>query len=483
MQRVFFESDPSKYCFAFKTDGEWSFSFGNAEAQTVDAAIAYLTTLRRYPSRNTFTVEDLFTFEMRHGETIVVPWLEFVATEEQWLQDLLEAQCIHDCFCCAESFAEIEPLASIETGARHNRLIQSPCGIDDHAICIECLRRVILNFYSHPVTKSHPYVTCLFDDCGGTARMPLPHFRRILTDEEFVQLQEHVQKMRIPDVLTVECAHCDQNVTVECHERLQNRFPISMGCDRCFSTTCFHCMSPEAFCMCLRISGDRPYGGFFNRYVRPPPGHGTLYRNYELDLRKCIPTLTMIFTGYDDGVDMVTPCQKCGALVQKSILCNEMAHCGFKWCYLCGRMTLPTETLLMDHFGRGIDECPRYESREYWVSSGAVHYQCQEDDCYSDTQECTREDHQSGRVEKHKTRRRIWLQELMCSLPMRLRWLVMGYLQDTYSPTHPLIVEWLGRPGYMNPSRFPLPLLEIVPSIVFNSPHSTASSEEVVLEP
>jgi hypothetical protein len=477
MQRIFLHNDPSRFCLAFRDQDEemgWTFSIpgGPGEASAEDA-VGYLVSLRRYPTRQQFTIHDLSTFEMRHGEFVQVPWGEFLVTEDQWLQDLLEA---YKCFCCAEGFSGTVPLDEVDA-EMGNVLVASPCDRSDHAVCVECLRRIVLNFYSHPVTKPHPYIGCLFDDCGSTRRHAMASFQRILTPDEYDQLYLHVARMRTPDLLTLSCAQCQTSVSVEFHSRLQNRHPISIGCGDCFFATCWHCMNPEIFCMCFRIHSESMYGGFFNRYVRPPPGQ-PLYRNFELDLAALSPTIDFIFQGYVDGEDMIPACTKCGAHIAKTILCNEMMHCATKWCHCCGFQSLQTETVLMDHYGQGEQECPRYESIEYWHAQGAHLYQCEEGVCFGDHSDCTIEPHAAGRAQKHQARRRNWLKQVLSHIPRRLRLDTILFCENTY-PNHPLLnqAQAFGRPVTL----LSIPFLPSVhPPSSSSSPPPPPSSSPVV---
>ena len=111
--------------------------------------------------------------------------------------------------------------------------------------------------------------------------------------------------------------------------------------------------------------------------------------------------------------------------------CNEMSHCGVKWCYCCGKQTLPNETLFMDHFGH---QCPRFESCHFWREQGAHGYRCIESICYDEVHDCCRAEHKRGRENKNIIHRCMWLTTFLTNTPPMLRIWLIGWLRAIFMP-------------------------------------------------
>lgn len=417
MQVVFLNINPTVQLPAV-FDGEteeWSFVLPSGLEVDLHFALQFLATRRRYPTRTMPTVRSLRTYYMVEGHLQEIPWtqyLDIMATIDTQLSNLYE------CFCCCDTFASVVPLKDAVHGEL--ALIQSPCDNADHHCCTACMRTILLNFYSHPVTKTSPSLTCFFPDCGSPHAHCLDDMQRIFTVEEFQQLKNHVERMQIPDTLSVPCYRCEEVIVVPMKESYKNLECIHLGCTQTGCTgasTCWNCMNKGSRCLCTTLpqSMVEQYGGAFNRFYRP------LQRNFELTRETCLANIQHIIR--HPKLPLAMQCPKCNAYIQKSAACNEMSHCGVKWCFCCGYQSLQNETLLMDHFGK---KCPRYESRHYWREQGASNFQCIEQLCYDEYSECTCEIHRKGREEKNIVHRSQWLIQFLQSTPPKLqRWLIV----------------------------------------------------------
>lgn len=96
-------------------------------------------------------------------------------------------------------------------------------------------------------------------------------------------------------------------------------------------------------------------------------------------------------------------CPECDYLLSKSIMCNALSHCGWEICFVCGQYERPA--LPLNHWER----CPRYNHDDYWKTQ-APHYQCRENRCYSETQDCYEPTHALGRQQMNLARQQFQLQ-------------------------------------------------------------------------
>ena len=287
--------------------------------------------------------------------------------------------------------------------------VDMPC---DHHICKCCWRRMLLNFYSHQVTKVLPYIHCPHETCRKRIRSS--KLKSFFSKEEYAQLRAHIRKMREPDLLTARCSHSEcRDVCSGPTHSFRNHSIIHLKCRACYKETCYFCEHPKEQCICFRLPAmlviNSP--GYISRMYRNRP------RNRELTVDDCVNEIAAMLNYQDQP--MVMKCPVCKAHISKSTECNEMSHCGVKWCYLCGVMTLPNETFLCDHFGD--ENCPRYESRSYWQHLGATNYICEEGACYSEFHECRETSHQAGILQKHIIHRMLWLRSYIRFTPRSLR--------------------------------------------------------------
>lgn len=288
--------------------------------------------------------------------------------------------------------------------------VDMPCC---HHVCPSCWRRMLLNFYSHQVTKVIPYVHCPFESCKK--RIRCKQLKSFFSEDEYTQLRSHIRKMREPDLLKARCHR------VECRDVCQgpvqdyfNHNMIHLKCRACFHSTCYFCEHSVEECICFRLPSIMVVHshGYMSRMYRNRP------RNRELTIDACVAEIAEMLNHQNEP--MVMKCPVCQAHISKSVECNEMSHCGVKWCYCCGVMTLPNETFLCDHFGEG-RICPRYESREFWQELGATQYKCREGLCYNECHECNHPLHQAGLLQKHVIHRMMWLRSYIRYTPRSLR--------------------------------------------------------------
>jgi hypothetical protein len=318
MQFVFLYGYPDVQLLAsyYLDADEWVFQIPNTlEEIRMEEALLYLTSKRRYPTRTRPTVAALCTTYVIEGEWKVIRWTAFLETQATVSHQLMH---LHECFCCCESFPAVFDVKDVTT-MDQVALVQSPCGDTDHACCTHCLRTILLNFYSHPVTKASPQLKCFFPDCGGHGVYPVDHFKGLFTPSEFDQLKHHISKMQVPDTLSVPCYTCEEVIVVPMGPRYKNREQIHLGCkEKCCvgESTCWHCTENSNTCLCdYQLSSS--LHGAWNPYYRP------IQRNYELTRDTILKNINQIIEY--PTLPMAMRCPKCDAWVQKSVACNEMS--------------------------------------------------------------------------------------------------------------------------------------------------------------
>lgn len=433
MQRVFLNVPGAREhavpAFFEEIERTWHFELPHNPRASETDALQYLQGFKRYSLRGD-RAAVLMTHAVVSGEAVPVEWDTFKRDTEEHLARLAYLSLC--CSVCCEDFAHVhDSLRDLQEDRNEQILIASPCGHDDHAVCTHCLKKTVLNFYSHPVTKTKPMLGCIHDGCDTMATYDLTDFHWLLEDDEFSQLLDHLKQVLIPDLLSVQCAGCSTTLQLENTNARANR-PVSLLCASCHMTTCWQCTSLRDYCMCMHPG----YGGTFNRFYRPSSNNKrTLLRNYELTMEICLPYLETLLATPTEPLSMECPC--CHALVQKSVACNEMAHCGRKWCYLCGEMALQNETFMCDHYGY---QCPRYEETLFWkLEMGCDQYACQEGICYDETDDCCLDAHAKGRCQKNVRHRQRWFDAAIESTPFRLRNALLTTLCTKY-PYHPLLL-------------------------------------------
>ena len=453
MQTVFIERARDTEAVAY-FDNEanlWYFNHNHRTFLTVEALLYYLAEKRTHATRQLPSVGDLRTYQMYQGNLRVIPWSQFLIEEARITEQLIsmygdinddDGDDAPQCFCCCQTFIATESLEDFD--ATQNQihedvLIESPCRDPAHAICVICLRRIVLNFYNHPASQNKPYLGCLFDECpnGDGAMFQLKSFENILTIPEFNQLESYMEKVQIPESLHVACAACQNIISRPMLKKFINSQDVSLTCVDCNLEMCWHCSCPFDNCVCSFVLPT--YSGGFNQFLRPIG-----VRNCNIDTAIIQNNVMSIVS--NPTKNLIMACPKCGVCVEKSILCNEMSHCNVKWCFLCGKTCLQNETILFDHFNWGSgDGCPRYESIEFWKSKGATSYQCQEGQCYDDTKSCTStcQYHKYGRTSKNIVHRVMWLWHLFHNLSKKWQNHVISLLRNIIPRRNPVVSLFL----------------------------------------
>lgn len=349
-------------------------------------------------------------------------------------------------------------------------IVVNPCRALDHAVCVGCMRAVLLNRGRPPVGVARAAVGCVSLDgesrCASTAYPDAQPFAVVLDGDEAAHLASLYDRHRFPGMEVVVCPlhvvverpvpagrHRGPRVEVlpcgaECmveHTRVATaaRGHLPIGCTqnaRCAGTFCYHCRSrlPAGSARCGRCTHvaehDNPEG--VNRYFyRPglmaPAGlaakgdggggvatdqprqqqqqtTGSGADGHLLRNREVTEEVAVDQIERMLAMDRVAqPCYRCGVPLLKSTECNALSHCGVQKCYMCGRNALAGGHLEPEHWdAHGATGCPRYDHHAYWRSMKNP-FVCAEGRCYSDAKECAVAAHRAG-IEAMHAERRVW---------------------------------------------------------------------------
>lgn len=375
-------------------------------------------------------------------------------------------------------------------------IVVNPCRALDHAVCVGCMRAVLLNRGRPPVGVARAAVGCVSLDgesrCASTAYPEAHPFAVVLDGDEAAHLTSLYDRHRFPGMEVVVCPlhvvvdrpvpagrrrgprvevlPCGAECIVE-HARVAGaaRGHLPIACTqnaRCTGTFCYHCRSrlPAGATRCGRCTHvaehDNPEG--VNRYFYRPglmapagltgkagggatdqprqqqqqqtAGGGT--DGHLLRNREVTEEVAIDQIERMLAMDRVAqPCYRCGVPLLKSTECNALSHCGVQKCYMCGRNALAGGHLESEHWdAHGATGCPRYDHHAYWRSMKSP-FVCAEGRCYSDAKECAVAAHRAG-IEAMHAERRVWhAWGMLRSLAAPLRERVISKLVAATAPT------------------------------------------------
>ncbi|AVK75819.1 hypothetical protein pneo_cds_212 [Pandoravirus neocaledonia] len=349
------------------------------------------------------------------------------------------------------------------TRLEDDTIVVNPCRETDHAVCVGCMRAVLLNPGRPPVGLERAAVGCVSLDgesrCAATSYDEARVFGAVLEPSEAAHLTALYERHRFPGMEVVTCPlHILVDRTAQQARRRGPRvdvLPCGAECmiehasvsradrghlvitctqnSRCGGSFCYHCRSrlPAGATRCgrcVRVSErDNPDG--VNRYFCRPAlvasaskddvagsggqpawlasGGGAdahLLRNREVTEEVAVDQIERVMS-----MDRVAqPCYRCGVPLLKSTECNGLSHCGVQKCYMCGRNALAGGHLESDHWDAdGATGCPRYDHHAYWRRMKTAPFVCSEGRCYNDAAECTVPAHRAG-IEAMHAERRVW---------------------------------------------------------------------------
>lgn len=329
-----------------------------------------------------------------------------------------------------------------------NTIFYAPCG--KHAVCYDCLKRIALNFNSHPIGHEDSLIPCPYpfdntceNDIGMKNYFSHSDIKKILSSDEYDMYMRHAERFQFPGYEIVKCPRpiiindrgdiglCDACILVPI-KAIQNTSEghLIMECDqnsKCYRRSCYHCHTlvrrrglrrdedilgnndvntnigsicndENIYCERCVTSTENTNPKCRNRYFYKPDkrrndGQNMLYRNEEIPDDVIIDQLLEIV----ESENLFTRCMECLTTIYKTEQCNTITHCGVERCYACGR-TGTHEQDLGDHWDvSGVKGCPRFDHSSFWNEWGHCGFKCREGYCYSDTiGPCTLEEHQGG---------------------------------------------------------------------------------------
>lgn len=322
-----------------------------------------------------------------------------------------------------------------------------PC--NRHIYCAKCLKNIACGFDNHPVGPQYSHIPCKppFDgECftltGMTNFFTHLDIKKVLTDEEFEQYTNHVDRYQFPGFEVVKCprpvyhnttlSRCNTGILVSIDD-IQNkgRGNVIMLCDQneqCNRKSCYHCLNlisrySKVCQYCINMDESKNPKSE-NRYFyvegkKKKDGKNVCYRNDELTVDIVIKQLEEIVT----SERVYVRCLECLVPLYKTEQCNTLSHCKIERCYCCGRSGTETQKELGDHWDTtGIKGCPRFDYSKYWNDIAECEFRCEENRCYNEEiGDCHNLDHQSGIKKMHQKRREAMVYHAIKSLLPDLR--------------------------------------------------------------
>lgn len=357
------------------------------------------------PVLRKFKVEE---HELRTGSAISIP---------------IECSvCLEDCYCF------LRP----QSQRNDNYCILFPCMDLGHAVCVRCLKRMLMNFQNHPLNRHMHGVSCPNVECHSQEIVPIDELMKILNLEEQKQFIEFIRKFENPGVTTFIHVGCGCEVEVSLYEMIEKKTMI-LQCSHCDESFCYLCQNECSIedaddGVCIHCGGD-PISclGAFNRFFyRPNKTRYTtaegLLRNYELTVPLVIEQLEEIVGQEQPAVK----CPECGVWCHRTTDCNELQHCT-RLCYFCGFKATPLDTHLC-HFAE--DGCYQFITEHQYLKHC---YQC-DSACHNHRKVCTVAEHKPGIKMLHRIRKVSMINSRLESLPKLLLKDVLQALLERSSP-------------------------------------------------
>lgn len=324
-------------------------------------------------------------------------------------------------------------------------IVQNPCLVQDHFVCVGCIRTVLLNRDNPPINASSATLTCLSITPGNICRI-IPYeinsLKWILTPEEWQYVATLYEQYRFPGFEVVRCpltiavsgGRCNAEClisreTIRLQEDSSRLIVFCTQNPLCLGSFCYHCKRRAIF-ECQACSTYREYNNpeSYNRYFYNPnlkgPLDNHLLKNKQITEKIALDQMEEILT-----LERVTPkCFRCGVHLYKTSMCNGLSHCGVEKCYVCGRNTSVGTHLETSHWDpNGRQGCARYDNAPYWAALKPK-FLCKEKICYGDEKDCTIPDHQPGIKAMHDERRTQHIWAMLRSLSREIREVVFDKL-------------------------------------------------------
>jgi hypothetical protein len=337
-------------------------------------------------------------------------------------------------------------------------VLSSECG---HVMCVACMRRLMSSPGVISVFNTHPACPAMGDDCQGVIH--LLDLQWVLSLREFREVEEKYFTHMYEEALHFPCpeerwgVECGHPVPVPCDDP-----PPFVNCLHCYTRLCCTCHLPSDGEECeecnIAVNGVSPFAT--NQFIRIViNGSVNVFTNGELPPDVVVLHIDRILYGNREGKDVAVPavpavpadylheiCPDCGVALERTVMCNALAHCGWEICNWCGeafRGEIPSRHWTETVRGKG---CPRYDQNVI-VSRDAPLFLCVEGECHDEQSACCEASHAAGRRQYTDLRKTWHLYFLLRSLLAPLRNSVLDhYHTNTYArslfPPTSLVSTW-----------------------------------------
>ena len=301
------------------------------------------------------------------------------------------------------------------------------CKDTEHAVCVQCIRSIILNMANSPFSVNSRTIKCFHKEECDTEKLgwSLDEIISILKPEEQKKIINEYGKLPLPGFFVQVHPVCGKEILIAYNEIQDcDEYDAHIYCKHCKTIFCFVCLmnceddedsvTEECPCQYLNKHGivmEHAINHYFVRnHVLPISGGNILPRNSELSIKDCAKQIYNIITAEDPAVQ----CSCCGIKMTRTIMCNELNHCGLHKCNICGRSSTEHESVLFDHFN---NKCPR-NMGDFKPSFG---YKCVLNKCHTHEKPCTKKSHAVGIKNINLMRKTKICMKMFYSLPTHMR--------------------------------------------------------------
>jgi len=343
-------------------------------------------------------------------------------------------------------------------------LILSCC--NEHYICIDCLRKLVNNYESHPINENNSHVYCPypFEECKN--KMELKNIfnhsdieKIFKTEKEKNDYRLHYNHYIFPGYTIIKCPMeilgnniCNADILIE-NEILKTKGKgeIVLECNQnnwCLKRFCFTCKKiiPYYQSNCndciIAYENESPhmYNYYLNKKMLLTDGNISegnentyleseyLYINREITQEIAIEQIIELI----ENVNSYMICPICKISLYKTEKCNGLSHHNIERCYACGGIGYKLKGLGDHWMHDGVYGCYRFDTDSY-VKENLNNYKCLDNICTDhEIGDCAEPTHKQGIIDMFISRKKAYIYHIFKSLLKDIRYEVYDAIYDKY---------------------------------------------------
>lgn len=351
-------------------------------------------------------------------------------------------------------------------------LLESSC--KKHYFCIECIRKIITNYESHPINSDNSVMYCPYpfeecvNDIGFRYIIEDRCIEELLTPDEYRDYINYTNQYLFPGFELVKCVgkkfdymsqsfkECTAEILVSIDDiKKTPKGELIVNCDQneeCLKSFCYHCKEVTYLtrkCETCTFVNENQNPEAYNRYFNKSKLNedSTLKATDDedqFDTNKIEFPTDFLLKNKDVTVELAIEqlleiienpfsymlCCICKTPMYKTEKCNALSHHKIERCYACGRIGDKYIGLGEHWSSTGVGGCPRFMYDSYIIYR-LKQFICRENECYShDMGECQVDDHQDGIKQYHDERIKSIILHSIQSLLPEIRYVVYDKLLE-----------------------------------------------------